>query len=102
LIVSADSLGFRCTHQQASLGFLLPTLLAWRMQLRAAKRFVVREEAAGRGSAAQAELLKSAYICLCAPVLRIAKRFGYLASTCAAALGGFIAAVAVQLIQAPR
>jgi hypothetical protein len=77
---------------QATLGLVLPTLIAWRGQLRTAKLFTSKEEQAGRGDAARLELEHSPYVRLCAPLLGWVDKVGLLASVGVTALWSFVAA----------
>lgn len=78
---------------QASLGLVLPTLLVWRAQLSAARRHAARHP----GTAAEAELARSAYERLCAPVLEMADAFGGAAvPTVLGALAGYVASLLVR------
>lgn len=97
---------------QASLGFVLPTLLVWRQQLRAARAHAQRQRqrqplnaarapgglADGRElAAADAELARCEYARLCQPVLEAVDAYGGCAVPVAvAALAGFVAATLVR------
>lgn len=84
---------------QASLGFVLPTLLVWRAQLGAARRYVggrAHTDGVRGAEQAEAELRRSQYTWVCAPVLRAAHMWGWAVNTALAALLGFGAAVLWQ------
>ncbi|KAI7835720.1 hypothetical protein COHA_010392 [Chlorella ohadii] len=81
---------------EVPLGFVLPTLLAWRAQLRAARANAA--EWRGRGpqdaaAAAEAELQSSEYERVCAPALKAAAYWGWPITLALAGLAGFIAAL---------
>ena len=81
---------------QVPLGFVLPTLLAWRAQLRTARANAA--EWRGRGpqdvaAAAEAELQSSEYERVCAPALKAAAYWGWPITLALAGLAGFIAAL---------
>lgn len=78
---------------QASVGFVLPTLITWRAQLRAARRYAERRP----GADADRQLAGSAYERVCAPVLELADLYGGAAvPTALAALLGYVAALLVR------
>ena len=78
------------------LGFVLPTLLAWQAQLRAARAYAAerrQQEADDAGAAAVAELRCSMYERVCAPALKAAAYWGWPITLALAGLWGFIAAL---------
>lgn len=85
----------RCAAQ-VSLGLVLATLLLWRQQLRELQRLAARKAQVSEAAAAEAseELLRSPFVRLCEPTLRLADAYGTWAVPVGfAALAAFIAAL---------
>lgn len=91
---------------QASLCWALPTLLLWRWQVAALRRWVDVQRRAGGpvdGTDAAAEVQRSLYGRLCEPVLRFMDAIGGTPVAVAlAALFGFVAALHVQALALRR
>ena len=86
-----------CSSLQASLGWALPTLLLWRVQVAALRRWVHVQRSAGgpiAGEHAAAEVRGSLYGRCCEPVLRSVDGMGGTPVAVAlAALLGFVSAL---------
>lgn len=89
---------------QIGLGLVLATLLTWRQQLHAAYELAVRKAQQSNEDAVEAreELLRSPYVRVCDPALKLAGIYGTWAVPVAlAGLFAFIAALALQPGAAP-
>ncbi len=81
---------------QATLGLLLPTLLVWRGQVRAAEKWA-SEQAPEHAEATRLELERSPYMRLCQPALDAAGTFGWAATAVLLAVGVFAVVALSQL-----
>ena len=88
-----------CLAVQASLGFVLPTLVAWRAHLQAVQRYAAqgRNHDGTRSEERDREVQRSQYSRICAPVLDVVDSVGGAPVPVGlAALAGFVTAVIAQ------
>lgn len=85
----------RCTVAawvvQATLGFVLPTLVVWTAQARAVERWAAAQGAAGRSEGAALKVARSQYAALCRPALAAAAAYGWPVTLALAAAAAFVA-----------